>query len=125
MKTTAKFISKVAVAISSMAMLPMAAEAALWQGGATGDMMNPGNWCDGDGSSGSIVTSGMNFTNNCTVTLSDDAVIFMPWGTKKNTDESIYKKKSIVFDMGGHTLCATNSSASMYVTGDSSVVDGK
>ena len=88
--------------VGAAVMLPMAAFAAIWQGGAEGDIKTPANW-DGD-----ITTTGMNFTKDVAIVLTQgvDAVTFRPWGAGTKSSAA-YQNATVTFDMGGHTLWAT------------------
>ena len=100
-KTLCTFVSHsiAAVALCAAAMLPMAAQAATWTGGASGTLNDTSNW-DGD-----ISTSAMNFTNNCTVALNADLDVYQVFGNQAGWN---WWRKNIVFDLGGYTLCSTN-----------------
>ena len=75
---------------------------AIWQGGATGDINNPDNWNDG----ANIATDYMNFGQDVTATMSVDTTVLDPFGNKKS--DADYANKTIVFNLGGHTLRAAN-----------------
>ena len=100
--TFGKFVSMAAVCL----IVATAARAgtAIWQGGATGDIDNTDNWNSG----ANIAADYLNFSNNVTVTMSADTAVFNPFGNKGN-DESC-TNKTVVFDMGGHNLWATDTS---------------
>ena len=91
----------IAAVFVGAALFMTTAEAAEWKGGEVGDINSSANW-DGD-----ITTSGMDFPKNGTYTLTQDVdtVIFKPWCA---TRDAKYQRVNVTFDMGGHTLWATN-----------------
>ena len=98
MKTNLGIGSKLAVALCAAAVLPIAARAATWTGGASGTLNDMSNW-DGD-----ISTSDMNFTNNCTVSLNAYLDVYSVFGSSAGW---AWWSKNIVFDLGGHALRST------------------
>jgi hypothetical protein len=100
----------IAAVFVGAALFMTTAEAAEWKGGEVGDINSSANW-DGD-----ITTSGMDFPKNGTYTLTQDVdtVIFKPWCATRNAK---YQRVNVTFDMGGHTLWATNG-ATQYFGGN-------
>jgi hypothetical protein len=86
--------------------MALSASAAVWTGGASGDINDAANW-DGD-----ITTSTMVFTNDCTVSLSADATVKQPLTDGNSTDvppgpiKSNYLNNNVTFDLDGHVLTA-------------------
>lgn len=109
--TFGKFVSMTATCL--LAATAARAETAVWQGGATGDINDPDNWNSG----ANIATDWLNFGQDVTVTMSQDTTVFNPFGNKGN--DASYTDKTVVFDMGGHTLWATDDSRSkLYMKGN-------
>lgn len=101
-KMLRSFVShSIAAVFVGAALFMTTAEAAEWKGGEVGDINSSANW-DGD-----ITTSGMDFSKNGTYRLTQDVdtVIFKPWCA---TRDAKYQRVNVTFDMGGHTLWATN-----------------
>lgn len=108
-KMLRSFVSRsiAAVFVGIAAMLPMAAQSAdaVWKGGATGDL-NVGPWRNtADTADADITVDVLNFPCDATVTQTVDTAVYNPFGSK--TNQTAYKNRNIVFDMGGHTLWAT------------------
>ena len=98
--TLGKFVSMTVACL--FAATAECAETAVWQGGATGDINNPDNWNSGV----NIATDWLNFGQDVTVTMSQDTEAYDPFGNKKSSD-SAFMNKTIVFNLGGHTLWTT------------------
>lgn len=89
--------------------LAQGAWAAIWTGGASGYMNDAANW------DGSITTSTMVFTNDCTVTLSGDLEAKQLFTNGNSTDmpnntiKSLSYHRNILVDLNGHTLSPSES----------------
>lgn len=109
--TFGKFVSMTAICL--LAATAARAGTAIWQGGATGDINNPDNWNAG----ANIAADYLNFGQDVTATMSQDTSVLDPFGNKG--DDASYTDKTVVFDMGGHTLWATHaSSGKLSMTGN-------
>ena len=109
--TFGKFVSATAACL--LAVTAVRAGTATWQGGATGDINNTDNWNSG----ANVAADYLNFGQDVTATMSQDTTVFNPFGNKGN--DASYTDKTVVFDMGGHTLWATDaSSGKLYMKGN-------
>ena len=88
-----------AVVLGAAAMLPMAAEAAIWTGSADGYIDVPGNW------SGDVTTTEMLFTSDAYLRLNADYSVFRIFGTSGNS-------RYITIDLSGHNLGTTSTESS-------------
>ena len=99
-KTLRSFISHsiAAVFVGAAAMVPMSAEAAIWQGGDVGDINDPANW-DTD-----VAASVMNFPKDRTflVTQGVDAVTYSPW--RADNSSSGYANATDTMDRNHMTI---------------------
>ena len=110
--TFGKFVSLTAACL--LAVTAAHAGNAIWQGGATGDIKDTGNWNTG----ANIAADYLNFSNNVTVTMSADATVYDVFGNKMAGND--YANRNVVFDMGGHTLRVggAESAGKQYVRGN-------
>ena len=109
-KTLHTFVSHLiaAVLIGAGAVLPMAAEAATWTGGADGNIDVPGNW------SGDVTATEMQFTSDAYLRLNADYSVFRVFGTSGNGHNlgttSTESSKRDFWHANNTTICITNSS---------------
>lgn len=107
------------IAASAAAVIAVAATAgagtAIWQGGATGEITDPANWNSG----ANIAADYLNFSNDVAVTMSADTETYDPFGNKKSSD-SAFMNRTVVFDMGGHSLWTTaaDGAGKQYIRGN-------
>ena len=80
-------------------LLPMAAQAATWTGGADGYIDVPGNW------SGDVTATEMLFTSDAYLRLNKDYSVFRVFGTSGNSHY-------ITIDLSGHNLGTTSTESS-------------
>ena len=100
-KTLCTFVSHsiAAIALCAAAVLPMAAQAATWTGGADGYIDVPGNW------SGDVTATEMLFTSDAYLRLNADYSVFRVFGTSGNN-------RYITIDLSGHSLGTTATASS-------------
>ncbi len=110
--TFGKFVSLTAACL--LAATAARAGTAVWQGGATGDINNPDNWNSG----ANIAADFLNFGGDVTATMTQDTAVFNLFGNK--TTAADFTNRTVTFDMGGHTLCATHADGAnkQYITGN-------
>lgn len=103
-------------AVCAMAATAASAGNAIWQGGATGDIANPDNWNDG----ANLAADYLNFGQDVTATMSADTTVYDVFGNKAGND---YTNRTVVFNMGGHTLRVggANTSGQFYFRGNRGV----
>lgn len=110
--TFGKFVSLTAACL--LAATAARAGTAIWQGGATGDINNQDNWNSG----ANIAADVLNFGGDVTATMTQDTAVFNLFGNK--TTAADFTNRTVTFDMGGHTLCATHADGAnkQYITGN-------
>ena len=88
------------MAIAAACLLAPGAWAAVWTGARGTDIADPDNW------DGEIATEPMLFGMDANTTLSQDLTVY---GIFKNSEHSAsYSGRTVVFDLGGHTLTSQN-----------------
>ncbi len=88
----------VALAISAMSLMKPA-NAAVWQGGDSGDIDNADNW------NGDVTTSAMAFSGDAYLTLGQDYSVYQVFGTSGNN-------RYVTIDLSGHALGTTSTASS-------------
>ena len=91
---------RLALSLAAAMLVAQGAFAAIWQGGASGNIDDAANW-DGD-----IATSSMVFTNDVTLSLANDATVYNVLTNYSNNTIPVAARggRTIVFDMNGKTL---------------------